>query len=114
MGTTVRREGTLRGRITERPLAAPVLVTVHLSFVLRLRGAEQAAEFASWQAPAQYPHQKPSVLWVVQRRWDEKREPGRAEEGADAHAHSHGDAESQRFQRHRAQHTSRAIIAVIQ
>ena len=38
--------GALRGRITERPGAAPVLVTVHPSYVLRLRGADQEAEFA--------------------------------------------------------------------
>jgi DNA polymerase len=45
LGPTAR-VGALRGRVTERPGAAPVLVTVHPSYVLRLRGAEQAAELA--------------------------------------------------------------------
>lgn len=37
--------GALRGRVIEHPGAAPVLVTVHPSYVLRLRGADREAAF---------------------------------------------------------------------
>lgn len=40
------RVGALRGRVTQRAGGAPVLVAVHPSYVLRLRGADRAAGFA--------------------------------------------------------------------
>ena len=36
------RVGALRGRVTQRAGGAPVLVAVHRSYVLRLRGADRA------------------------------------------------------------------------
>lgn len=40
------RVGALRGRVIQRGGGAPVLVTIHPSYVLRLRGADQASGFA--------------------------------------------------------------------